>query len=363
MNKIANNKFKYMEEYDYEQLCYFQDKATGLKAIVCVHSTVLGPALGGTRFWHYIDEDQAAEDVLRLARGMTYKSAMAGLNLGGGKAVILGDPKQLQKDSAKAEAFWRTFGRFIKGLGGRYITAEDVGTTTKDMVYINMETDCVVGLPGKSGDPSPYTALGVYKAMQACCEHVYGSASLKGKTVAVQGVGNVGYELCKLLHKDGAKLIVSNVSPEKAERAVKEFGATKVEVDKIYSVQCDIFAPCALGAVINDETLGKLKCKIVCGAANNVLMDASHGKTLFDKGITYAPDYVTNAGGLINVSLELAHGGYNETASVEQINIIYDRILEILHTSKQTKQPTNKIADQMAEARIEAIRRTKSILA
>lgn len=357
------NKFEYMVQYGYEQLCFFQDKSTGLKAIICIHNTVLGPALGGTRFYGYNDEEQAAEDVLRLARGMTYKSAMAGLNLGGGKAVILGDPNVLRKDCTKAEAFWRTFGRFIEGLGGRYITAEDVGTTTQDMLYINMETDYVVGLTGRSGDPSPYTALGTYKAMQACCKHVYGSDSLNGKTVAVQGIGSVGYELCKLLHKEGAKLIVSNRSPEKAERAVNEFGAVKIDIDKISSVQCDIFAPCALGAVINDETIKNLKCKIVCGAANNVLKDAqAHGKALFDKGIAYAPDYVANAGGLINVSFELANGGYNETASVEKINKIYDRISEILHKSKQTKQPTNKIADQMAETRIAAVKETKSIL-
>lgn len=355
------NKFEYMEKHGHEQLCFFQDKATGLKAITAIHNTSLGPALGGTRIWNYDNEDQAIEDALRLSRGMTYKSAASGLNLGGGKTVIWGDVNKLRENSVKNEAFWRTFGRFIESLGGRYITAEDVGTTTQDMKFINMETDYVSGLPNKSGDPSPYTALGVLKAMQACCEHVYGSASLSGKTVAVQGVGSVGYEFCKLLHKEGAKLIVANRSHKKADQAVKEFGAVKVDTDKIYSIACDIFAPCALGAVINDETIPQLKCKIVCGAANNVLKDpAAHGKALFDKGIAYAPDYVANAGGLINVSLELSPNGYNESEALRLIELIHDRVLEILRISMETKQPTHLIADQMAEERISAIQLSKA---
>lgn len=356
------NKFEYMEKYGYEQLSFFQDSATGLRAITCIHSTVLGPALGGSRFYPYKNEDDAVLDALRLARGMTYKSAVSGLNLGGGKTVIIGDPKVLQNDSVKAEAFWRTLGRFIQGLNGRYITAEDVGTTTDDMAYINAETNYVAGLLGRSGNPSPWTALGVYKAIQACCKHVYGSDSVSGKTVAVQGLGGVGYSLCELLHKNGAKLVISNISQEKIEKAVKEFGATKVDAEKIYAADCDIFAPCALGAVINDETIPSFKCKIICGAANNVLKEpAVHGKALFDKGITYAPDYVANAGGIINVSTEIADGGYNETVSRNGINRIYDRVSSILRISKETKRPTHLIADELAEARIEAVRKTKSI--
>jgi leucine dehydrogenase len=291
------DKFGYMEKYNFEEICFFHDKNTGLKAITCIHNTVLGPALGGSRFWNYNDEEEAVEDALRLARGMTYKSSMAGLELGGGKSVIIGDVKELRKDPVRTEAFWRTFGRYLEGLNGRYITAEDVGTTTQDMVYINMETEHVVGLPGRSGNPAPYTALGIFKSILACCNHVYGSDDVKGKTIAVQGIGNVGYLLCEHLHKAGAKLIVTDIDDEKANRAVKEFAAAKVGMDKIYSVDCDIYAPCALGASVNDETIPQFKCKIICGAANNVLKEPSvHGKALQDKGILYAPDYVVNAG-------------------------------------------------------------------
>jgi len=357
------NKFKYMEDYGYEQLCYFHDKYTGLKAIVCIHNTVLGPALGGTRFWNYPCEEEAAEDVLRLARGMTYKSALAGLALGGGKAVILGDAKGIRRDPARREAFWRTFGRYINGLSGRYITAEDVGTSTQDMVYIHMETPHVVGLPGRSGDPSPYTAMGVFKSIQACCKHVYND-EISGKTVAVQGVGNVGYYLCKHLKENGAKIIVADVSDERVARVVEEFGATAVNPDDIYDAQADIYAPCALGATVNDNTLPKLKCKIVCGGANNVLKDPPvHGKALRDRGIVYAPDYLANAGGVINVSYERAEGGYNEEAALRDIDRIYYRMGDILRSSDETGKLTFETADEMAEARIEAVRNTRSIMA
>ena len=357
------DKFKYMEKYGYEQLCLFHDKYTGLKAIVCVHNTVLGPALGGTRFWYYDNEEDAIEDVLRLARGMTYKSALAGLALGGGKAVIIGDPVALRKDPVKREAFWRAFGRYIEGLNGRYITAEDVGTHTQDMVYVHMETKHVVGLPGRSGDPSPYTALGVYKSMLACCKHVYGDNSAAGKTVAVQGAGHVGYYLCKLLHEGGARILISDVVQERVDRVVDAFGATAVDKDAIYGVDCDIYAPCALGATVNDDTLPQFKCKIVCGGANNILKDPPvHGRTLQERGIVYAPDYLANAGGVINVSYEHAEGGYNEEASLRDIDRIYFRMLDILRISEETGQLTYQTADRMAEARIEAVRNIRSIL-
>ena len=356
------NKFAYMEEYGFEQLCLFHDKSTNLKAIVCIHNTVLGPALGGSRFWNYQNEEDAVLDVLRLARGMTYKSAVAGLPLGGGKAVIIGDAKELRKDAVRTEAFWRAFGRYVEGLSGRYITAADVGTGTQDMIYIHKETKNVVGLPGRSGSPSPYTALGVFKAILACCKHEYGSDSLEGKVVAVQGVGAVGYHLCKLLHEAGASLIVTDTVQASIDTCVQEFGAKAVTPDEIYSVACDIYAPCALGATVNDNTIPLFKAKIICGGANNQLEDAKkHGKILQEKGIIYAPDYVANAGGVINVSYEVREGGYNEEASVRDIGMIYGRMLEILRTSAATGQLAHDCADRMAEARIEAIKNIKGI--
>ena len=356
------DKFGYMEKYGYEQLSFFHDKSTGLKAITCIHNTVLGPALGGSRFWNYSHEDDAILDVLRLGRGMTYKSAVAGLPLGGGKSVIIGDAGVIRKDSAKAEAFFRAFGRYIQGMSGRYITAADIGTGVQDMVYINAETKHVVGLPGKSGNPSPYTALGVYRSMLACCKHVYGTDSVEGKTVAVQGVGAVGYNLCKLLHKAGAKLIVSDIVQADIDKAVAEFDAVVVAPDDIYGANCDIYAPCAFGATINDTTIPLFKCKIICGGANNQLQEpATHGKMLQDKGVIYAPDYVANAGGVINVSYEIRDGGYNEESSLNDINLIYNRMLEILTTSESTGKLTHDCADQMAEARIEVMRGIKGI--
>jgi len=354
--------FGYMEKYGYEQLCFFHDKSTGLKAITAIHNTVLGPALGGSRFWNYDNEDQAIEDALRLARGMTYKSALAGLPLGGGKTVIYGDASALRKDPIKREAFWRAFGRYLEGLNGRYITAEDVNTSTQDMVYVNMETDNVVGLPGRSGDPSPYTARGVYNSVLACLKHVYGDKSPAGKVVAVQGLGNVGYYLCKYLNEAGAKLIVTDIKQESIDRVVKEFGATAVAPDDIYSVECDVYAPCALGATVNDVTIPLFKCKIVCGGANNVLKDAPvHGQALQDRGIVYAPDYLANAGGVINVCYELAEGGYSEEAALRDIDRIYVRMKEILTIAKETGRLTYQVADELAEKRIEAVRNIKSI--
>ncbi len=353
-------KFDYMSKYGYEQLSFFYDKNTGLKAITCIHSTVLGPSLGGTRFWDYADEEDAVEDVLRLARGMTYKNACAGLNLGGGKSVIIGNAKELKKDTVKREAFWRAFGRYIEGLNGRYITAEDVNTTTSDMDYVAMETNFVAGLASKSGNPGPFTAMGVYKAIRACIREVYGEKSANGKVVAIQGLGSVGYDVAKRLYEEGAKLYVTDIDEEKVKMAVEELKAEAVSLDEIYDVECDIYAPCALGATINDDTINRLKCKIVAGAANNVLKDApTHGKVLFDKGIVYAPDYVANSGGVINVYQEIL--GYDKVAATRKIDLIYDKIREIIRISNETKTPTYLIADKMAEARIEAVKNVKGI--
>ena len=347
--------FDYVKDFGHEQLVYFYDKHTDLKALTCIHSTVLGPSLGGTRFWNYATEEEAVFDVLRLARGMTYKSACAGLNLGGGKSVIIGDPIVLRKDMVRREAFFRAFGRFVEGLAGRYITAQDSNTLTQDMGYINQETDYVVGLAHKSGNPSPYTALGVFRAIQACCEFEYGSKSTKGRTVVVQGAaGSVGKNLCRLLHEDGAKLVITDIDDEGLKVISEQYKATIINKDDVYSQKCDIFAPCAFGGGVNEKTIKELKCKILAPAANNVLLDITKdGKLLHEKGIVYAPDYVANSGGVINVYEEL--NGYNEKVALASIDLIFDRTLEILRTSKETNTPTSVIADKMAERRIEAI--------
>ncbi|MGN9864801.1 branched-chain amino acid dehydrogenase [Bacillus swezeyi] len=348
--------FRYMEQYDYEQLVFCQDKQSGLKAIIAIHDTTLGPALGGTRMWTYESEEAAIEDALRLARGMTYKNAAAGLNLGGGKTVIIGDPR---KD--KNEEMFRAFGRYIQGLNGRYITAEDVGTTVEDMDIIHDETDFVTGISpafGSSGNPSPVTAYGVYKGMKAAAKEAFGTDSLAGKTVAVQGVGNVAYNLCRHLHEEGAKLIVTDINKEAVERAVAEFGARAVDPDDIYSQDCDIYAPCALGATINDDTIPQLKAKVIAGAANNQLKETRHGDRIHDMGIVYAPDYVINAGGVINVADELY--GYNSERALKKVEGIYGNIERVLEISKRDRIPAYLAADRLAEERIERMRQSRS---
>jgi leucine dehydrogenase len=348
--------FKYMETYDYEQMVICQDKQSGLKAIICIHDTTLGPALGGTRMWTYDSEDAAIEDALRLARGMTYKNAAAGLNLGGGKTVIIGDPK---KD--KNEEMFRAFGRYIQGLNGRYITAEDVGTTVEDMDLIYQETPFVTGVSpafGSSGNPSPVTAYGVYRGMKAAAMEAFGTDSLEGKVIAVQGVGHVAYTLCKHLHEEGASLIVTDINKEAVQRAVEDFGAKAVDIDDIYSVDCDIFAPCALGAIINDDTISKIKAKVIAGAANNQLKETRHGDALHEMGIVYAPDYVINAGGVINVADEL--NGYNRERALKKVETIYDNISSVIEISKRDNIPTYLAADRLAEERIERMRKSRS---
>lgn len=348
--------FSYMEKYDYEQLVMCQDKASGLKAIIAIHDTTLGPALGGARMWTYNSEAEAIEDALRLARGMTYKSAAAGLNLGGGKAVIIGDPR---KD--KNEAMFRALGRFIQGLNGRYITAEDVGTTVADMDLIHEETNFVTGISpafGSSGNPSPVTAYGVYVGMKATAKQAFGDDSLEGKTIAVQGVGNVSYNLCKYLHEEGAKLIVTDINKEAVQRAVEQFNAKAVDINDIYSVECDIFSPNALGAVLNDETIPQFKCRVIAGAANNVLKEERHGDMLYEQGFYYAPDYVINAGGVINVADELL--GYNRDRAMKKVEGIYQNIEKVFEISKRDGIPTYLAADRMVEERIETLKNTRS---
>lgn len=346
-----------MLEYNHEQLVFCNDNESGLKAIVAVHNTVLGPSLGGTRFWNYHNETEALTDVLRLSRGMTYKSSVAGINLGGGKAVIIGDPKKI-----KSEALLRRFGKFINTLGGKYITAEDVGVNTRDMEIIHNETDYVCGLPesmGGGGDPSPVTAYGVYVSMKASAREVFGKDALEGKKVLVQGLGNVGMHLVEHLHKEKAVIYVYDINEERIKMAVEKFGGKRVDADKMFDLDIDIYAPCALGATVNDDTLSRLKCSIICGAANNQLADEkTHGEAVVKKGILYAPDFVVNAGGIINVYYELDH--YVRERALAHAEKIYDTTWNIIQTAKAQSIPTYMAANRIAEQRIEAIGKLKT---
>lgn len=331
---------------NHEQVVYCNDPHTGLRAIIAIHNTNLGPALGGCRMWEYETEKEALQDVLRLSRGMTYKAAVSHLPLGGGKAVIIGSSAR-----DKTPDLMRSFGRFVNTLGGRYITAEDVGMNVEDMVAVSTQTDHVVGLPAGSGDPSPYTAYGTYKGICAATKHRLGKDTPKGLKVLVQGAGNVGYHLCKLLHESGAKIYVSDIVEKSVARVVKEFGAKVVAVGDVPAFDADIYAPCALGAVVNDETIPLMKFKIIAGSANNQLHRSRHGADLREQHILYTPDYVINAGGLINVWYEKAAGGYNETKALTHIDRIHDTLLEIFKTADDQKIPTNKAADHIAEKR------------
>lgn len=346
--------FEAMEKYGHEQLVFCYDKVSGLKAIIGVHDTTLGPALGGCRMWPYQSEDDAIYDVLRLSRGMTYKNSAMGLNLGGGKAVILANSR-----TDKSEELFRAFGKFVETLGGRYITAEDVGISVEDITQVQVETSFVAGLPELSGDPSPATAFGTYRGMKACAKEVWGSESLRGKTVAVQGVGHVGYYLCRHLYDEGANLIVTDIYEDRLEPVVKEFGAKVVKPEEIYGVQCDIFAPCALGAIINDETIPQLKCKIVAGAANNQLKEPRHGDTLMEMGILYAPDFVINGGGVTNVAEEYSPSGYQRDRAYARVSKIFDKLLKVFEIAKREGIPTYKAADLMAEERINKLAKLK----
>ncbi len=348
----ATALFALLEEHEHEQVSLVYEPSSGYRGIIAIHDTTLGPALGGTRFWHYSTDREALIDCLRLARGMTYKAAVAGLNLGGGKAVIIGDNKIRNR-----EPIFRAHGRHVKALGGRYITAEDVGTSVGDMEFIKAETDHVVGLIGKSGDPSPVTAFGVYRGMKACAKHRYGSADLGGKKVAIQGCGNVGYYLAELLHKEGAELIVTDIDKAKIERVVADFGAKAVGPDEIHAVEANVFAPCALGGIINDQTIPQLRVDIVAGGANNQLAEERHGDMLEAKGITYAPDYVINAGGLVNVNAELQ--GWTMERARNKAGEIYYTILTVFDIAKEERIPSYRAADRLAERRIAAIAKVR----
>jgi leucine dehydrogenase len=344
--------FSKIHKTGHEQIVYCYDKPTGLKAIIAIHDTTLGPALGGCRMWDYGSEEEALNDVLRLSRGMTYKAAVTGLNLGGGKAVIIGDPRKI-----KTEALFKTFGRFVDGLSGRYITAEDVNIQVRDMEIVATETPYVTGISSNhgSGDPSPITALGVYHGIRASVKHKLGKDSLRGLKVAVQGIGAVGSNLCDLLFKDGVKLFVSDLHEERARKLAEKYQADVVNINQIHTANADVFAPCALGGVINDETIGDIKAAIVAGAANNQLLDEEvHGKKLKDRGILYAPDYVINAGGLINVYQELK--GYDVDAAKERCGGIYDTLIKIFTESDEKNIPTIIASNRIAEERIAAAR-------
>jgi leucine dehydrogenase len=345
--------------HNHEQILFCNDNATGLRAIIAIHNTVLGPSLGGTRMWNYRNELEALNDVLRLSRGMTYKSSVAGLNLGGGKAVIIGDPRKI-----KNEALLRRFGKFVDSLGGKYITAEDVAMTSRDMETIHMETEYVSGLPenmGGSGDPSPVTAYGVYVSMKASAKEVWGSDSLAGKKVLVQGIGHVGEVLVDYLSKDGAKVYINDINEERLKLVAAAYKAEVVSADVMFDLDIDIYAPCALGATVNDSTLGRLKCKIICGAANNQLADEKiHGEAVAKQGILYAPDYVVNAGGIINVYYELE--GYNRERAMAHAEKIYATTYNIFQMAKADGIPTYMAANRLAEQRIEAIARINAVL-
>ncbi|MEJ2216587.1 MAG: Glu/Leu/Phe/Val dehydrogenase [Gemmatimonadota bacterium] len=346
--------FEMMAEHDHEQVVFGSEPAAGFRGIIAIHNTRLGPALGGTRFWNYGNDSEALRDVLRLSRGMTYKAAAAGLNLGGGKSVIIGDPKMQRR-----EMIMRAHGRFVETLKGRYITAEDVGTSVEDMDYVHMETEYVTGLAGRSGDPSPVTAYGAYRGIKACAKEKYGNDSLDGLTIAVQGVGHVGYYLCEDLAAEGAKLVVTDIDEERVKRVVDEFGAKAVPADKIYGVDAQIFAPCALGAIVNDETIPQFKFEIIAGAANNQLAEERHGEELMKKEILYAPDYVINAGGLINVYGEL--NAWSPERAKRKAGEIYDTLGQLFELAREQGIPTSQAADRLAERRIDqvaAIQRT-----
>ena len=344
--------FEAMAKREHDQLVFWSDVASGYRGLIAIHDTTLGPALGGTRFWNYASEAEAITDVLRLARGMTYKAAITGLALGGGKSVIIGE-----NHTTEREAIFRAHGRAIESLGGRYITAEDVGTSVDDMEYVRMETQWVTGLREGSGDPSPITAFGVYQGVKACARFRYGEESLEGRHVIVQGLGHVGYHVCKYLAKEGTRLSVTDIEDDRVRTAVADFGATAVAADDVFGIDADIFSPCALGAVINDDTLDRLKVDIVAGSANNQLAETRHGQALHDRGVVYAPDYVINAGGMCNVYGELS--GWTAEQSKEKAGAIYDSLLQIFEYAREENIPTSQAADSVARRRIAEARRPR----
>ena len=352
--------FEQLTSDDYEQVVFNSDKTSGLKAIIAIHSTALGPALGGTRFYPYEDEQAAMVDVLRLARGMTYKAAAAGLDLGGGKAVIIGDPAKDRSDD-----FLRAYARFVHSLSGRYITAEDVGSTMQDMDFMCKESPYVAGISealGGSGDPSPVTSIGVLSAIKATANHLWGSDSLEGRHICVSGVGKVGSELARHLAAAGARLTVADIVPDSAQRVAAETGAEVVDVDKVHAVSCDIFSPCALGGILNATTIPELSCQAVVGAANNQLATAEDAETLRAAGILYVPDYIANAGGVINIACEADPGGYDGARARQRVaENIFASTTDVLEIAAREGITTAKAADSRAESRLEAARDTPRI--
>lgn len=342
--------FDLLAEHEHEQVLFTYGPSCGYKGIIAIHDTRLGPALGGTRFWDYASDRETLIDVLRLARGMTYKAAVAGLNLGGGKSVIIGDNRTRDR-----EMIMRAHGRAVESLGGRYITAEDVGTSVEDMDFVHMETESVVGMAGRSGDPSPVTAFGVYRGIKACALKRYGSDELGGRSVVVQGVGHVGVSLCELLVGEGAKVFVADLDEAKVEALVADLEVEALRPDEVLTAEADVFAPCALGAVLNDESIPELRVDIVAGSANNQLERSRHARLLQEHGITYAPDYVINAGGLINVYSELA--GWSLERSKRKAGEIYYTLLQIFELAEKSGITTAEAADQVAIRRVERVTR------
>lgn len=341
--------FDKIRDDNYEQIIFCNDTKVGLKAIIAIHSSALGPATGGCRMWNYRSEDEALTDVLRLSKGMTYKAAISNLSLGGGKSIIMGDLSQ------KSPELLRRYGDFIESLKGLYITAKDVGIDSNDLKIVKSRTPHILGIAGESGssgDPSPVTAWGVYNGMKACAEKAFGSSKLSGLKIALQGLGAVNFYLAKHLHQEGAKLIGCDINKDAVDRAQKELGMEIINPDQIYETACDIFSPGALGAILNGQTIGKLKCKVIAGGANNQLATEQDGEELVRRGLIYAPDYAINAGGLINISHE--RGGYDRDKSWNQVAKIYDTIKMILDRAEAERLPTNVVANRIAEERVHA---------
>ena len=346
--------FDQLAAYAHEELVFCREDAFGLRAIVAVHDTTLGPALGGCRLYDYASEADAIRDVLRLSRGMTYKAAVAGLDLGGGKSVIIGDP------STKSEAMFRAFGRFVESLGGRYITAEDMNIGIGDLLLVRHTTKWVTGLSREmrgSGNPSPYTARGAFHGMRAVLAEAFGSPSFKGRRVLIQGVGAVGGRLAELLKEAGAHVVICDINEARVQELCAKHGYEGVADSKHLEVHCDVYAPCARGATINDTSIPHLRCKAIAGVANNQLLEPRHGDVLRSKGILYAPDYVINAGGIINVSFELLPGGYDEAKAVAKIDRIYDNLRQVFAIAREQQVSTHVAADRLAEQRIAAGRK------
>ncbi|MDQ8005154.1 MAG: Glu/Leu/Phe/Val dehydrogenase dimerization domain-containing protein [Pedobacter sp.] len=357
INSSNQSILEQLSQSGHKKVVFCNDPTTGLKAIIAIHDTTLGPALGGVRMWNYNSEAEALEDVLRLSKGMTYKAAIAGLNVGGGTAVIIGDSRR-----QKTEALMRSFGRFVKNLNGEFIAGEDVGTTVRDMEYIRMETQHVTGVPeslGGAGNPAPYTAKGVYLGIKACVKEVFGTDELAGRSVVVQGTGNVGEHLVELLRNDNVEVYVTDINEDRMRVIARKYKAKAIEADKIFNIGADIYAPCALGATINDKTLKTMKFAIIAGSANNQLADEKvHGQILHDKGILYAPDYLINAGGIISCYSELT--GFGKKRTIQLTENIYEATKEVIKLSKSENIPTNLAASRIAEKRIEDIKKIKS---